>query len=81
MQNDIAYIAVMTEAEYTKEFENTKDTPYLTLTGERWGVFCKYFSENWQRYNGMALYHVPCSAQLDWFFFFNEIRKTNLTKA
>ena len=70
MQHDIKhvkYITVMTE-EYTKEFEYTKDTAYLTLTGERWGVFCKKFSENCQHYNDMALYHVPCSAQLDWIF-------------
>ena len=33
-----------------------KDTSYLALTGELWGVFCKYFGENWPRYNGTALY-------------------------
>ena len=36
--------------------EVSKDTPYLTLTGELWDVFCEYFWENWPRYNGTALY-------------------------
>ena len=38
-----------------------KDTPYLALTGELWGVFCEDFGENWPRYNGTALYvgHDP----------------------
>ena len=22
-------------------------TPYLTLTGELWDVYCEYFGENW----------------------------------
>ena len=35
-----------------------KDTPYLALTGELWGVFCEYLRENWPRYNGTALYLV-----------------------
>ena len=35
---------------------STKDTPNLSLTGELWGVFCKYFWENWPYYNGTALY-------------------------
>ena len=44
-----------TEAEYQSEAGSTKDTPYLTLTGELWGVFCEYLSENWPRYNGTTL--------------------------
>ena len=32
------------------------DTPYLALMGELRGVFCEYLWENWQRYNGIALY-------------------------
>ena len=31
------------------------DTPYLTLTGELWGICCENFGENWTRYNGTAL--------------------------
>ena len=46
----------MAEAEYKSEFEHTKDTPYLALTGELWSVFCGDFEENWQRYNTHTLY-------------------------
>ena len=31
----------MTEAEHKSEFERPKDTPYLALTGELWGVYCE----------------------------------------
>ena len=44
------------EAEYQSDAGTTKDTPYLALTGELWGVFCEYLRENQQRYNGTALY-------------------------
>ena len=40
----------VTEAEHKLEFRLTKDTPYLTLLGELWGVFCEDFGENWPRY-------------------------------
>ena len=36
--------------------KNTKDIPYLALTGELWGIFCEYLWENLPRYNGTALY-------------------------
>ena len=29
------------EAEYQSDAGSTKDTPYLTLTGELWSVFCE----------------------------------------
>ena len=45
-----------TQAEYQSDAGSKKDTPYLALTGELWGDFCKYFWENWPRYNGTALY-------------------------
>ena len=32
------------------------DTPYLTLTGELWEVFCEYLRENWWSYNQTQLY-------------------------
>ena len=48
----------MTEAEYASEVI-TKDTPYLPLTGELWGVFCEDLGENWPRYNVAAVY-VEC---------------------
>ena len=35
---DIAYINVVMGTEYKSEFESTKDTPHLTLTGELWFV-------------------------------------------
>ena len=44
------------EAEYQSDAGTTKDTPYLALTGELWGVFCEYLRENQPRYNGTALY-------------------------
>ena len=44
------------EAEYQSDAGTTKDTPYLALTGELWGVFCEYLRENQLRYNGTALY-------------------------
>ena len=37
----------------------SQDTPYLTLTGELWDVFYKYLLENWQYYDGTALYFSP----------------------
>ena len=39
----------------------TKDTPYLALTGNIWGVFCKDLGENWPRYNSTALYNIQSS--------------------
>ena len=37
---------------------STKDILYLTIMGELWSVFCEYFLENWQRYNGTTQYVV-----------------------
>ena len=31
-----------TEAEYQSDAKFIKDTLYLALTGELWGVFCEY---------------------------------------
>ena len=45
-----------TEAEYLSASGSTKDTPYLTPTGELWGVFYEYLWENWPCYNGTALH-------------------------
>ena len=47
-----------TQEEYRPEAGSTKDTPYLTITGELWGVFWEYFLENWPHYNGIALYDI-----------------------
>ena len=32
-----------TQEDYQSDTGSTKDTPYLALTGELWGVFCEYF--------------------------------------
>ena len=42
----------MTGAKHESDFKITKDTPYLTLMGELWGVCCEDFAENLSRYNG-----------------------------
>ena len=39
-------ITAVTEAEYKSEFEPTKYTPYLALTGELWDMFCKDIKRN-----------------------------------
>ena len=44
--------------EIESAFRITTGTPYLTLTGELWGVYCEDFGENRPRYNGTALYNV-----------------------
>ena len=46
----------MTATEHKSYFKLTTDTPYLSLTGELWGVYYDNFKENWPRYNGTALY-------------------------
>ena len=39
-------------------FELTKDTPYLALSGELWGVFYEYFNRNWPCYKEFLLYFL-----------------------
>ena len=36
----------MASVGYRAEFELTKNTPYLALTGELWCVFCEYLEKN-----------------------------------
>ena len=55
IQYDMLLHTSLTEADYKLEFEHTKDTPYLALAGELWGVFCEDFGENGPHYNGTAL--------------------------
>ena len=45
----------MVMAEHKSNIRLTKDTPYLALTVEMWGIFCEDLEENWPRYNGTAL--------------------------
>ena len=47
------------EAEYQSDAGTTKDTPYLALTGELWGVFSEYLWENQPGYHRTALY-IAC---------------------
>ena len=47
-----------------KNYELTKDTPYLALTGELWGVLSEFFGEKIPRDIESALYSflaVSCS--------------------
>ena len=46
----------MAAAEHESDLKNTTDTPYLTLTGQLWGVCYEDIGENWLLYNGTALY-------------------------
>ena len=46
----------ITAAKQQTDIELTKETPYLALTGEIWGVYYDTFRENWPRYNGIVLY-------------------------
>ena len=52
---DITYGTAITAAEIESDFRITTDTPYLALTGELWGVFCKDFREYSPRYNGTTV--------------------------
>ena len=48
----------MTATECKSDFKLTTDTPYLTLTGELWGVYYENFEENPPRNNCTALYWI-----------------------
>ena len=48
----------MAAAEHKSDFKLTTNIPYLALTGELWGVYCKNLGENWPRYNSTALYYL-----------------------
>ena len=58
----------MTATECKSDFILTTDTPYLTLTGELWGVYYENFEENGPRYNGTALYfdYPPSGVKFCW---------------
>ena len=51
--NDVAYSTAAIK--HKSEFDLTKYTLYLALTGELWGVYCEELGEFWPRYNGIAL--------------------------
>ena len=46
----------ITVAESESDIRITRDTPYLALTDELWGVCCEDLGENRPRYNGTAWY-------------------------
>ena len=46
----------MPEIDYKSAFEFTKDTSYLALKGQLWGVVCEDFGGNGPRYMGTTLY-------------------------
>ena len=48
-------VLVPDRTEHESKFQLTKDTPYLALTGELWGVCCEDLEENWPLYNSTAL--------------------------
>ena len=48
--------SAMTATERKSDFKITTYTPYLTLTGKVWGIYCENFDENCPRYNDTALY-------------------------
>ena len=48
----------MKAAELNSDFKLTTGTPYLTLMGELWGVYCEDLEENWLYYTGTTLYIV-----------------------
>ena len=46
----------MVVVKYAPEFFLAKDTLYLALMSEFWGVFCEDLDNIWPCYNGTALY-------------------------
>ena len=52
IKQNTAYIIVVTEAEYKSHIVYS---PYLTLKGEVWAVFCEDFEEYWPRYNSIVI--------------------------
>ena len=48
----------VTEVLYKSEYVFTKDTPYLALRGELWGVFWGDFQEHWLHHNDTTLYLI-----------------------
>ena len=74
--NAVQFITILYTAlqECVSDFRITKDTPYHSLMGDLWGVFCADLGENWPHYNGTLLtvyvkVPFPCSVltlTFDW---------------
>ena len=55
--NMVQYMILHTSLQWLRpNMKHTIYTPYLTLTGELWSIFCEDFGENRGRDNGIALY-------------------------
>ena len=54
----------MTAAEHESDLKLTTDIPYLTPTGELWGVCWEEIEENERCYAGSTLYLVSCVKHL-----------------
>ena len=52
--HDITF-STATMTEHKSNIKLSKNTPYLAIMGELWGVFCEYFGVNWPQYSGTAL--------------------------
>ena len=46
----IPHCSTVTDSEHKWKFVFTKNTPYLALMGELWGVYCENLGENWLFY-------------------------------
>ena len=58
MYHNFSHSTAMTAAEHKWDLKLTRDTPYLALMGELWGVCCEEISENCLRCNSTTLYFV-----------------------
>ena len=56
MKHENAYIQHISS--YIMHLVLTQETPCLTLMGELWGVFCKYFGNYWPCYDGTICMYV-----------------------
>ena len=45
--HSFVYRLVIEKLEQIIDPEDTKDTSYLALTGELWGIYCEYVGGNW----------------------------------
>ena len=55
LYHDITNGTAMPAPERKSDLKLTKDTPYIALTGELWGVCYDNFEENWPHHNGTTL--------------------------
>ena len=56
----ITYDTAITVAKSKSDIRITTDNPYVTVTGELWGIYCEELGENGPWYNGTAL-HYRCT--------------------